>query len=292
VQPPAGELVVVLEASASVGEVLADPAALLAALPAAAPAVVFVAHGDGFRRLEGAIGSPGLAAAVRASPCTGGVDASAALAAAGAEAARRGVPRVLWLHGAAAELHGHPWPSLPAEVELAAFAVHPGRHALRARLPGTTKVVDVPRFGGEPAELAAALAEFVRFAAPGAATEIGDHERRHERVDGPPADAVPASDQLARLWAARQARAELRDGRAQQAAQLAARYRVVTAGAGAVVLESKAQYDAFQLDPGAPIGREPAGPIGGGPVPELSTWVMLATGLLAVGWWGRRRAAG
>ena len=62
-------------------------------------------------------------------------------------------------------------------------------------------------------------------------------------------------------------------------------------GVGAVVLERPEQYAAAGLDPGAEIGREPAGPIGSGPVPEPSTFVLLASGLAAVWWLRRKRAA-
>jgi hypothetical protein len=50
-------------------------------------------------------------------------------------------------------------------------------------------------------------------------------------------------------------------------------------------------YDAAGLDPGALIGREPKGPIGGNPTPELSTWLMVATGLAVIAWCNRRRGA-
>ncbi|MFN6193398.1 MAG: hypothetical protein ACK5BN_06205, partial [Planctomycetota bacterium] len=119
---------------------------------------------------------------------------------------------------------------------------------------------------------------------------IGDFTRSYERASEPPADAAAVSDQIARLWAAEHARARFAAGDRGEAARLAARYRLVTAGAGAVVLENQQQYQQSGLDPGTEIGREPEGPIGSGPVPEASTLVLVATGLLAV-WLLRGRHA-
>jgi hypothetical protein len=281
---------VVVEASASVRRTGADVQTLLAALPASAPVVLFVAHGDGCTRVEGAAGSPECDAFLRGVPFAGGVDARPALAAVIDEAAAGGGGTVLWLHGTAASLPDGVWPVVPPAVTLAAFALAPGRNAVHEHLAGDPNVVDVPRHGDAPTSLVAALQEFVRHGGR-AIHEAGAFERRWARAAAPAAGVVVVSDQLARLWGAVEARNHQRAGRAKDAVALAARYRVVTAGAGAVVLENAGQYAAYGLDPGAPVGTEPRGLVGAsGPVPEWSTWLMLATGLLAVCWWRRPRA--
>lgn len=289
-QPTVAEWVLVLEASASVGKALSNPDVLLTAFPATAHGVLFVAHGDGHERIEGTFGDAALRERLRAMPFSGGVDARPALAAAIAVAQQRGNGRVLWLHGAMATEHRHPWPTVPTGIELLPFALHPGRHVLHESPLLRPHLAPIARFGHEPEALVDSLTEFVQFGA-SEDGDIGDRERRFSRPTGVPGAATAVSDQLARLWAARQSRAEAKRGSAKAATELAARYRVVTAGAGAVVLERREQYVAAGLDPGAEIGREPEGPAGSGPVPEPSTLLLTATGLLVLLWVRRRRAA-
>jgi hypothetical protein len=287
--PPAPVHVVVVEASASIERAAVRTEQLLAAFPAGAPCVLFVAHGDAFVRREGVFGGDELAAALRAQPCTGGVDASAALQAAIGVARQRGVARVYWLHGAAGTRHFGDTPQLDRDVEIAAFAVGAGRHTGLEDAAKRGTVVEIARHGGDAAAIVGALAEFVAFTPPRGEHEVGDHARAFERAPAPPPGSIEVSDQIARLWAARRARAAMRDGDAKAGANLAARYRLVTAGVGAVVLETKADYERNKLDPGAAIGREPQGPVGGSPVPEPSTIVLLGSGLLAAAWARRRR---
>ena len=289
-QPATGPFVIVLDASASVAKALPSPAAVLATFPSGADAVVFVAHGSELQSTRAPVGSPELARFLAGQSFTGGVDARPALQVALEEAAGLGVRTVYWLHGAAAALHPRSWPTFPPGVVIAAFALHPGRNVLREQWRAEPAVVDVARFGEGERSLDS-LAEAVAHGSPGAAGDFGDHARVYERHATTLPQVTPVSDQIARLWAARSARELARTGQREQAAALAARYRVVAAGAGAVVLESKAQYDAAGLDPGALIGREPAGPAGS-PTPELSTWLMVASGLVVILWCRRRRGAG
>lgn len=287
--PPA-RWVVVVDASASVRRSGADPGALLAALPTAGQLVLFVAQGGGFSRFMGSAGAPECDAFLRGVSFAGGVDPRPALVAAIDEAAAGGGGMVLWLHGTAAALPEGVWPVLPPAVTLAAFALAPGGNVVREHLAAEPNVVDLPRPGDGPASLLGALHEFVRHGWR-ASQASGALERRWSREPAPVDGVVVVSDQLARLWGAVRARSDRRAGRAKEALALAARYRVVTAGAGAVVLENAGQYAAYGLDPGAPVGTEPRGLVGAsGPVPEWSTWLMLATGLLFAWWWRRPRA--
>ncbi|MCX6923275.1 MAG: hypothetical protein NT154_08715 [Verrucomicrobia bacterium] len=90
---------------------------------------------------------------------------------------------------------------------------------------------------------------------------------------------------LARLWAAEEV-SRLREARRfADAMQLAARYQLVTPVSGAVVLETKAQYERAGLQPAA----SESVPI----IPEPSPGVllMLGLGLLVARPWLRRRRA-
>jgi hypothetical protein len=281
-----GPFVVVLDASRSVHEVLPAPLALFAAFPSGATLVLFAAHGAEWTRCEAAVGSPELAAFVAALRCDGGVDARPALQAALDEAALRSVPTVHWLHGACADRYPRSWPTFPEGVGIRALALHPGRNVVREEWNSSTNVVGIDRFGGDES-VVDTLREHLAYAGGPGADGIGDRVRTFERRRDRLPDVAVASDQLARLWAADVARQQLAKDPAG-AARLAARYRLVTAGAGAVVLESQAQYAAAGLEPGALLGREPAGPIGSAPVPEWSTWFLFATGLAVLMVWSRR----
>ncbi len=283
-------VVVVLEASASVAAAVSEPARLLGAIGDGTPCALFLAHGEGMVRCDAPVGSPELTQCLQRQSFTGGVDPWPALDAAMKVAKERGIQRVFWLHGASAAALGVGRPELPEGVAIAALALHPGRHTLREDPVLRRRIVDVPRLGGVVPDLAMALGDALRFGAT-SASEVGEQQRLFERVAAPPPDAIAVSDQLARLWAAREARSAAYADLPGPARSLASRYRLVTGGVGAVVLERPEQYAAAGLDPGAEIGREPAGPIGSGPVPEPSTFVLLASGLAAVWWLRRKRAA-
>ena len=109
------------------------------------------------------------------------------------------------------------------------------------------------------------------------------NERLRERVDEAAASfgsdlVLPcdvARDEVLRLAATPATRPE--------AVKIAVRHQLVTPVSGAVVLESQQQYDAAGLRPAAPH-EVPT-------IPEPGTWAVIAvaTLMLAVTWWRRRR---
>ena len=98
----------------------------------------------------------------------------------------------------------------------------------------------------------------------------------------PPGSAT--SDHLVRLWASDEI-ARLLNSRRPHAAivSLAQRYQLVTAVTGAVVLETRQQYDAAGLEP-VPPGTVPT-------IPEPETWALIAIVLLVLAYAYRNRRA-
>lgn len=284
----ADAFVVVFEACASVGDNVSDPAQLLSVLPEQSRCVVMVAHGWGSRRVDGRVGDARFEEELRALSLEGGCDASLAVQRAFEAARELGVDRVFWLHGAMPRGTGvapRGRRAVPPDIRLIALALAPGHHELLHGTPAfgsAAEAVHPARY--DLAAMRDALADAVT--APVATRQI-------TRTDAAPDGATRCSDQFARLWAGHEAASLARTDLAAGAG-LAARYRLVAAGAGAVVLETAQQYDQHGLDPGALIGHEPSGDIGSQPVPEPSTFVLLSTGLLVLIWWRfrqRRRAA-
>lgn len=172
--------------------------------------------------------------------CPGGADNVPALEQAW-EVAAAGECDVIWIRG--------PQPVLLASTaSLAQCLERSSRpHILEWQLlPSASKVAEelrgelrrlrVPR--GEPQPLVAALSA-PRLVA----------ERRE--VKAAPAGAVRASGHLARLWAADETERLARSQRAK-AVELATAYQLVTGVSGAVVLETRQQYDRHGLSPSDP----------------------------------------
>ena len=101
----------------------------------------------------------------------------------------------------------------------------------------------------------------------------------------PPADwGERTSDHLARLWAYSEVWARALDGDEKRKQTIATNYRLVTPWTGAVVLESKQQYDTAGLDPALGAENVPT-------VPEPEEWALIIVVAALAAWAlvGRRR---
>jgi hypothetical protein len=199
----------------------------------------------------------------------GGIDNVPALLRAQRMAAERGRAAVLWLHGAQDTVLSDPeplrnfWKRRPGAAPLYALPVVPGRHVIVNRLNGAPEFQSLRG----PVDLVAGRLTsggtetvLVRERVPAARNREGHRTSAH----------------LARLWAfdevLRLASAGA-DGR-QQALELAREFQLVTPVSGAVVLETKAQYDAAGLKPVA-TSTVPT-------VPEPETWALLGVALAVI----------
>lgn len=95
-------------------------------------------------------------------------------------------------------------------------------------------------------------------------------------------EAPKGSAHIVRLWAADQIRELAKARRVTDAVNLAAEQQLVTTVSGAVVLETKQQFQAAGLTPADPATV----PV----IPEPSTWMLLAVGIAVFAWFGTRLA--
>jgi hypothetical protein len=110
--------------------------------------------------------------------------------------------------------------------------------------------------------------------------------RREAGPTGPPAgDFVKTSDHLARLWAADEVNRLLavnKPAEREAALKLAVEYQIVTPVSGAVVLETKEQYDQNNLKP---VDANTVPTI---PEPEMVLLLAVTLLLLAVAVWRKQ----
>ena len=157
---------------------------------------------------------------------------------------------------------------------------HAGANRVAEQFDGARLYQSVPRL----ADVAGDLSRLLDSWRGGAKSFEVSRERRA-------ADSVPvaergptASKHITRLWAYNEALRLIAARRKPEAIELAARYQLVTPASGAVVLESKEQFQRAGLEPVAantvPLVPEPGG--------LLALAAVLGGGV----WWWRRRKAG
>lgn len=178
---------------------------------------------------------------------------------------------IVWIHGTQPEF-GEAGMKLqqrlerrPAQATLYDVEAAPGPNLIARKLDGLATLHRVTREGTLDADLRALYAQWSAGAVHVTAT------RQRQAAGGMPS-ASKTSSHLARLWAADQVAATKAP---QDAIAMAVRYQLVTPVSGAVVLETKQQYDEAGLEPVAP-GSVPT-------IPEPETWLLLivALGILA-----------
>ncbi|VGO13801.1 hypothetical protein PDESU_02358 [Pontiella desulfatans] len=185
---------------------------------------------------------------------------------------------IVWVHGP------QPWKLNSGEplrqvmerqkqVELIDFQIGHGPHRLAEQLGDLPGFRAAPRFADTESD----LKDLFRSLSNG--QTVWEAKRFH--AEEQPADAKPATDHLVRLFAWDRIRADLADGIPgnEEALRLALKHHLVTPVSGAVVLETKQQFDEANLKP-VSSSDVPS-------VPEPGTLVLFAMAALLV-FYGRR----
>lgn len=148
--------------------------------------------------------------------------------------------------------------------------VFPAPNRITQELANLPTVSALPRYGTLPDDLNRLCSQWFGQA-------HYEYARKPADSDGMQATA---SAHIVRLWALEQSRQLLRNHKIKEATDCAATHQLVTPVSGAVVLETKAQYDEFGLTP-ADATTVPS-------VPEPSTLILGAMAAFAFFVWRRR----
>ena len=192
---------------------------------------------------------------------------------------------LLWVHGpqpvsfqggaARLEQAGSRLSRLP---RVSLYATEPGPNELLPDAPWAWEARSLPATGSPTDDLAAYV-----NAAFATALKIEVRRRRADTADV----AAKGSEHIARLWAANRVSEVMREtGKRADAVALASEFRLVTPVSGAVVLETKKQFEDANLHPVAQ-GTVPT-------VPEPHEWAMILMAMAAMTWtlWRNRRRIG
>jgi hypothetical protein len=195
----------------------------------------------------------------------GGMDSTAAITAAMESASKAKNAAVIWVCGTQPILLGESAPpiTIPHTLPVRIIDCSAGPNRLLEKLP-LSHTASLQQLRDEPLT-PVLLGDFSRS------------EHDYQRLTIAPTDAIHVSDHLARLWAKH--RIFINDDTPQQdRSALAAKYQLVTVYSGAVVLETKEQYDRAGL---APVDPSSVPHIPTTPEPSGALMLMvLATGRL------------
>ena len=210
----------------------------------------------------------------------GGHDPAGALETAWNWASQKPGGQVLWIHGALPVLLGD-FEGLSQRLErggdsgtgLVDFPVERGPNSAGAKLVGLPLYRAAPRMGSVDEDLRRIIEEWT-----GMRPRWSWVKERRENL---PEAGVTGSKHLVRLWARDRVEELRKQRKISEAVDWAARWQLVTAVSGAVVLETKAQFSAAGLNPVDPLTTPTI-------VPEPQSWALLLLGSLLLYAWRRK----
>jgi hypothetical protein len=275
----------VIDGSARLAGAASKIIAALDAIPAGTRVRVMIA-GEPIARIPLAPWSDAQKAAtiklIRSASFSGGQDNAPALADALLALESEPQATLLWIHGpqpisfagSTARLE-QATARLTRLPKVVFYSVEPGPNEVLPDAPWAWGARSLPQTGAPDVDLAGFLAR-----------SLGeDQAQAIRRPQAPATDGIAAgSDHIARLWANERV-LELMRGRGDraEAVALATRYRLVTPVSGAVVLETKQQYEAAQLKP-VDQATVPT-------LPEPHEWALIIIACAALMWlmWRHRQ---
>lgn len=288
-EPPAfpDRLIVVVDGSEGMGNPAQELAAALAGIPESVELSLIVASdvlepGDSTPQKASAAAVANLQKTLTHLAARGGQDNLPALEQAWDLAAAAQHGAVLWIHapqpvllssesGLQQRLERSPRPTRLYELQ-----VGNGPNRIAEKLDGRRALVSVPRMDNLESDVKRLLDRW--------RGRIAGFSITREPLDSTNSagTSVRASRHVQRLWARDQAARLVAKRQRDEAVQLASNQQLVTPVTGAVVLETKAQYDQFKLNPADPA-TVPS-------IPEPGVPGLLGLGILV--WAYARKAAG
>ncbi len=282
---PTRALMLVIDGSARLAGTSAQLLATLDAIPAGMKVGAIIAT-EPTRRVPLApwsdLQKASIAKLLRATSFAGGQDNTPALADAPQVLELEPQSTLLWIHGpqpvnfsgSAARLE-QATARLSRLPNVVLYSVEPGPNEVLPDAPWAWGAHALPQTGAMQADLAG----FFARSAGGAQTHIA------RRPQDPVTDGTTTgSDHITRLWANDRVLELMRtSGHRAEAVALATRYQLVTPVSGAVVLETKQQYDAARLTP-VDQATVPT-------VPEPHEWALIIIACAALMWlaWRHRQ---
>jgi Vault protein inter-alpha-trypsin domain len=274
------QVVMVVDASSAMRPAMAGLADIVKQLPSDMPVtLIFAQDGVTPHELRTEKGSPALLAKrLLAFDYHGGHNNVPALLRAQELALLQPDSAVLWLHGPQPVNFDSVEPLLQAHQRQSNA---PGWYTHQV-VPGRNRIIESANSALPSVTLNAYdLAQLFQSWQPGGKTYPRQFEQIATKEAGPTLATHNTSDHLGRLWAFEEVQHLMRDtDKRGQAVALAQLYQLVTPVSGAVVLETKQQYDEAGLEP-VKNGSVPT-------IPEPETWALLSVALSVLAYRARR----
>lgn len=273
-----GRIVIVVDGSGELKASLPGIAKILGQIPEGVETALLLASDE---LKDPLLAAPGTSAAsheaaaksLRDAQLIGGQDNLKALTEAWDLAAERPNSVVLWIHGACPVLVSDPaalrqrFERQPDSPRVFEFAARNGPNRLMENLDGLRPLKTLPRLGTLESDLARV---FSNWGGTGQ-TQAFTREKLDRAQFKEGTDTWEGSGHVTRLWAKDSAQYLASHRKLEEATKVASEAHIVTPTTGAVVLETKAQFDQAGLSP-ADASKVPV-------IPEPSTWALLILGI-------------
>ena len=211
----------------------------------------------------------------------GGTDAVSAIETAWEMANSVPGSAIVWIHGPQIVELDNParltqlWTRRPAEFPIYSLQAGTGRNAVERVLNESDAVSTVLRFASVSDDLARLFGNLI-----GGSTSFEAVRTIDTTKAKTPVNSKETSQHLVRLWAADETHKLLIAGEESKAVEVAVKNQLVTRVSGAVVLETREQYDQFGLKP-VEANSVPT-------IPEPEEYLLFAIVMLVLIYFGRR----